>query len=214
MDRSLPSGLSLDSLLQAADNALRALFAPATAGRTPGALPESNPLTDPERRHVAGLMRVNHAGEIAAQALYQGQALLARSPATRDFMVRAAGEEGDHLAWCEQRLRELGEHTSLLNPRWYAGAFAIGAAAAVASDAWSLGFVTETERQVEGHLAEHLSRLPPADQRSRLILETMQREESAHAQAARAAGAAELPAPVRTLMKLTSRLMTRTAYWI
>lgn len=214
MDRSLPRGLTLDSLLQAADNALRALFAPAQAGRTPASLPQAAALTEAERRHTAGLMRVNHAGEIAAQALYHGQALLARSPATRDFMVRAAAEEGDHLAWCEQRLRELGDRTSLLNPLWYAGAFAIGAAAAAASDALSLGFVTETERQVEGHLAEHLNRLPAADQRSRLILETMQREESAHAQAARAAGAAELPGPVRTLMSLTARLMTRTAYWI
>jgi ubiquinone biosynthesis monooxygenase Coq7 len=214
MDRSLPRGFSLDALLQAADNALRALFAPAQAGRAPGVLPEASPLTETERRHVAGLMRVNHAGEIAAQALYQGQALFARSPATRDFMIRAAGEEGDHLAWCEQRLRELGERTSLLNPLWYAGAFAIGAAAAAASDALSLGFVTETERQVEGHLAEHLSRLPAADQRSRLILETMQRDESAHADAARGAGAAELPGPVRELMRLTAKLMTRTAYWI
>jgi ubiquinone biosynthesis monooxygenase Coq7 len=214
MDRSLPRGLTLDALLQAADNALRALFAPAQASRTPGSLPEATPLSETERRHVAGLMRVNHAGEIAAQALYQGQALFARSPATRDFMIRAATEEGDHLAWCEQRLRELGERTSLLNPLWYAGAFAIGAAAAAASDALSLGFVTETERQVEGHLAEHLNRLPAADQRSRLILETMQRDESAHADAARGAGAAELPGPVRELMRLTAKLMTRTAYWI
>jgi ubiquinone biosynthesis monooxygenase Coq7 len=163
---------------------------------------------------VAGLMRVNHAGEVAAQALYHGQALLARSAATREFLLRAAAEEGDHLAWCEQRLRELGARPSLLNPFWYAGSFAIGAAAAAVSDALSLGFVTETERQVEGHLAEHLTQLPASDQRSRCILETMQREELGHADAARAKGAAELPPPVRALMGLTSKLMTRTAYWL
>jgi ubiquinone biosynthesis monooxygenase Coq7 len=135
-------------------------------------------------------MRVNHAGEIAAQALYHGQALMARTEATRQFLLRAAAEEGDHLAWCEQRLRELGDRTSLLNPFWYAGAFAIGAGAAALSDRLSLGFVRETERQVEGHLAEHLARLPAQDARSRRILEIMQREETGHAQAAQAVGGA------------------------
>ena len=206
--------LTLDGLLQAADSALRAVFAPATAGRSPANLPAETPLEGADRAHVAGLMRVNHAGEVAAQALYHGQALLARSHATREFLLRAAAEEGDHLAWCEQRLRELGARPSLLNPFWYAGSFAIGAAAAAVSDALSLGFVTETERQVEGHLAEHLQQLPPGDQRSRCILETMQREEVGHADAARAKGAAELPQPVRALMGMTSKLMTRTAYWL
>ncbi len=159
-------------------------------------------------------MRVNHAGEIAAQALYHGQALMARSDDTRQFLLRAAAEEGDHLAWCEQRLRELGDRTSLLNPFWYAGAFAIGAMAAAFSDRLSLGFVQETERQVEGHLSEHLARLPAADGRSRHILETMQREETGHAQAAQAAGAEELPSPLRILMGLTSKLMTRSAYYV
>jgi len=209
-----PPDLTLDSLLRAADNALRALFAPAQASRAPLDLPDAAPLSEPDRRLVAGLMRVNHAGEIAAQALYHGQALMARSEETRQFLLRAAAEEGDHLAWCEQRLRELGDRTSLLNPFWYAGAFAIGATAAAFSDRLSLGFVTETERQVEGHLAEHLVRLPVQDVRSRCILETMQREETGHAQAAQAAGAEELPLPLRTLMGLTSQLMTRSAYYV
>jgi ubiquinone biosynthesis monooxygenase Coq7 len=214
MNGSGPPHLTRDSLLRAADNALRALFAPAQASRTPPELPEGVPLGEPDRRLVAGLMRVNHAGEIAAQALYQGQALMARKQETRQFLLRAAAEEGDHLAWCQQRLRELGDRTSLLNPFWYAGAFAIGAAAAALSDRLSLGFVRETERQVEGHLAEHLARLPLQDARSRCILEIMQREETGHAQAAQAAGAAELPAPLRTLMGLSSKLMTRSAYYV
>ena len=206
--------LTVDSLLQAADNALRALFAPARPNRTPPDLPDPSPLAEAERRHVAGLMRVNHAGEIAAQALYHGQALMARGAQTRDFLLRSAAEEGDHLAWCEQRLTELGERTSLLNPLWYAGSFAIGAAAAALSDQLSLGFVAETERQVEGHLAEHLERLPDTDLRSRRILETMQREEIGHAQAAHSRGAAELPPLVRQGMGMTSKIMTRLAYWI
>jgi ubiquinone biosynthesis monooxygenase Coq7 len=214
MDRPRAPVLSVDNLLQAADNALRALFAPPTAKRAAPGLPDPSPLAESDRRHVAGLMRVNHAGEIAAQALYHGQALMARSSATREFLLRAADEEGDHLAWCEQRLAELGASTSLLNPLWYAGSFAIGAAAAALSDRLSLGFVAETERQVEGHLAEHLERLPPADLRSRRILETMQRDEVAHAQAASSRGASELPLPVRAGMKMTSQVMTRLAYWI
>lgn len=214
MNRPLAPGLTVDSLLQAADNALRALFAPARASRPPPDLPDPAPLAESERRLVAGLMRVNHAGEVAAQALYHGQALLARGEETRAFLLRAAAEEGDHLAWCEQRLKELGDRPSVLNPFWYAGSFVIGAAAAALSDRLSLGFVTETERQVEGHLAEHLTQLPGDDQRSRRILETMQSDELGHADAALAAGAAELPLAVRTLMGLASKLMTRTAYWL
>ena len=203
----------LDALLSAADNALRALFAPPQAARNPD-LPPAGPLSPAETRHVAGLMRVNHAGEIAAQALYHGQALCSRSEDTRRLLLRAAAEEGDHLAWCEQRLRELGSAPSLLNPLWYLGSFAIGLAAAAVSDRVSLGFVTETERQVEGHLAEHLAQLPAQDERSRRILETMQSDEVGHGATARAAGAAELPAPVREAMRLTSKLMTRSAYFI
>ena len=171
-------------------------------------------LTDAEKRAAAALMRVNHAGEIAAQALYHGQALMARSTATRELLLKAAREETDHLAWCETRLRDLDSRPSLLNPLWYAGSFAIGAAAALLGDRISLGFVVETERQVEGHLDEHLVRLPPGDTRSRAILQTMQADEIAHGMSAKAAGGAELPAPVRALMRSTALVMTHTAYWI
>jgi len=209
----MPESGLLEPLIRSADNALRALFAPARASRALD-LPPAAELDDSERRHVAGLMRVNHAGEIAAQALYHGQALVSRSAATRDFLLRAAAEEGDHLAWCERRLHEMGAQTSLLNPLWYAGSFAIGALAAAVGDAVSLGFVRETERQVEGHLDSHLEQLPPQDARSRRILEQMKADEVGHAEAAAAAGAAALPGPVRALMRATSRIMTRTAYWI
>jgi ubiquinone biosynthesis monooxygenase Coq7 len=198
----------------AADNALRALFAPPQAAREVQGLPEAPKLAETERRHAAGLMRVNHAGEIAAQALYHGQALVARNATTRAFMLNAAREEGDHLAWCETRLRELRSAPSMLNPLWYGGSFAIGAATALFGDRVSLGFVTETERQVEGHLADHLKQLPASDIRSRRIVEVMQQDEAAHAAAALRAGASELAPPVRRLMRLTSQLMTRCAYWL
>jgi len=159
-------------------------------------------------------MRVNHAGEIAAQALYHGQAMVARTAATRDLLLKAASEETDHLAWCETRLKELDSRPSLLNPLWYAGSFAIGAVAALLGDRASLGFVVETERQVEGHLDEHLVRLPPEDLRSKAILETMRNDEIAHGLTAKNAGGAELPAPVRMLMRGTAQFMTSTAYWI
>lgn len=210
----LPPSLTVDTLLQAADNALRALFVPAGAVRTPPGLPEAPELTETERRHVAGLMRVNHAGEISAQALYQGQALMARSEGNRAYLLHAAAEEGDHLAWCEQRLRELHAPSSILNPFWYVGSFAIGAAAAALSDALSLGFLTETERQVESHLAEHLGQLPDADLRSRRILETMQSDEVRHAHTADARGAEELPQWLRLGMAVSSKVMTTLAYWL
>jgi len=171
-------------------------------------------LFDAQRRTSAALMRVNHAGEIAAQALYHGQAMVARSAATRDLLLKAASEETDHLAWCETRLKELDSRPSLLNPLWYAGSFAIGAMAALLGDRASLGFVVETERQVEGHLDEHLVRLPPEDLRSKAILETMRNDEIAHGLTAKNAGGAELPTPVRMLMRSTARVMTSTAYWI
>jgi 3-demethoxyubiquinol 3-hydroxylase len=176
--------------------------------------PSPSQLTEIEKRESAALMRVNHAGEMAAQALYHGQALVARSAATRDLLLKAAQEETDHLAWCETRLRELESHPSLLNPLWYAGSFAIGAAAALLGDRASLGFVVETERQVEGHLDEHLARLPRDDDRSRAILQTMRTDEIAHGLSAKAAGGVELPSPVRFLMRNTARLMTSAAYWI
>ena len=205
----------LDLLWAAADRALHTLAAPASAQRPNPAQGEAlRELEDDERRHAAALMRVNHAGEIAAQALYHGQALTARNPEIRDTLRRAADEEGDHLAWCDERLRELGSRPSLLNPLWYAGSFAIGALAGVCGDRVSLGFLVETERQVEGHLEDHLERLPSEDARSRRVLEQMKRDEIRHGDTAQAAGAAELPAPVKLLMKLTSRVMTRTAYWV
>jgi 3-demethoxyubiquinol 3-hydroxylase len=202
----------LDSVLKVADDALRTLFAPAQGLRNP-ALPPDSPLTEAEKRRAAGLMRVNHAGEIAAQGLYRGQAAVSRSRSTREFMQRAASEEGEHLAWCESRLHELDSRPSRLNPIWYLGSFMIGATAAVFGDEFSLGFVSETERQVEGHLASHLDRLPANDLRSRQIVELMKSDEAAHAQAARAAGAAELPGPIPTLMRVAARVMTGTAYW-
>jgi 3-demethoxyubiquinol 3-hydroxylase len=159
-------------------------------------------------------MRVNHSGEVAAQALYQGQALTARLDQVRDKMTEAAQEENDHLAWTEARVRELGGHLSYLNPVWYLGSFLIGAAAGAAGDRWSLGFVAETEHQVVAHLDRHLARLPAQDARSRAILEQMRVDEARHATVALEAGAAALPEPVKRLMGLASQVMTRTAYWI
>ena len=159
-------------------------------------------------------MRVNHAGELAAQALYHGQALVARSAATREMLLAAARSEADHLAWCEHRLTELGSRPSLLNPLWYAGSFLIGAGAALLGDRASLGFVAETERQVEGHLDAHLDRLPASDTRSRAILEAMRAEEIAHGAAAAAAGGVHPPAAVCALMRRTARIMTGSAYWV
>ena len=210
------SGRLLDSGIAAVDRALRAVLAPARTSRpVPG--PDtgaSPPLSEAERRSSAALMRVNHAGELAAQALYHGQAVVARSVATREMLLAAARSESDHLAWCEQRLTELASRPSLLNPLWYAGSFFIGAGAALLGDRASLGFVAETERQVEGHLDEHLSRLPPGDGRSRAILEAMRSEEIEHGAAAAAAGGTRLPAPVCALMRRTARIMTGSAYWI
>lgn len=206
----------VDRLLMSADNALRTVFGrPLTTERPNPAshLPETD-LAEQERRHVARLMRINHTGEVCAQALYQGQALTARLPETRRRLERSAQEENDHLAWCETRIEELGDRKSLLNPLFYAGAFALGAAAGLAGDRWSLGFVVETERQVEDHLDEHLDRIPERDERTRAVLEQMKLDEIHHAQLARAAGGAELPTPVRLAMRLASRVMTRSVYWV
>ncbi len=211
----LPEISGLDRLICAADRALRALLAPARASRPmPGAAAPTPELSEAERRESGALMRVNHTGEVAAQALYHGQAFVARSEATQQMLLKAAREEEDHLAWCETRLSELQSRPSLLDPLWYAGSFAIGALAAAFGDRVSLGFVSETERQVESHLETHLARLPTADSRSRSILEVMRADEVEHGAAARAAGGAELPAPARRLMKHTARVMTHTAYWI
>lgn len=204
----------LDRLLEVADAGLRASFArPESRRPTPGP-PVSSTLDEARRRHAAGLMRVNHAGEIAAQGLYHGQSLTAQKPETRDALRRAADEEGDHLAWCRDRLDELGSRPSLLDPLWYAGSVAIGAIAGLCGDRASLGFMAETESQVEGHLATHLEKIPPEDLRSRAIIEQMQADEAGHGRAALAAGAEALPEPVPRLMRLTARIMTGTAYWI
>ena len=205
----------LDQLITSVAQALRTLTTDSGAARPyPAAAQPPVSLTELESRAAAGLMRVNHSGEIAAQALYRGQSVTARNPATRDALLEAAREEQDHLAWCETRLAELGAAPSRLNPLWYLGSFAIGLAAGAAGDRMSMGFVAETERQVEGHLDEHLARLPATDARSRRILEAMKQDEIRHGQKAAAAGAAALPALVRRAMTVTSRVMTRTAYWI
>jgi ubiquinone biosynthesis monooxygenase Coq7 len=171
-------------------------------------------LNSAERDHVEGLMRVNHAGEVAAQALYQGQALISRDPVVRQSMRCSADEEIDHLDWCKKRLDELGGHTSYLNPVWYLGSFSIGALAGLAGDKWSLGFVAETERQVVEHLQAHLQRLPEKDRKSRAILQQMMEDEARHGTVAMTIGGIELPAVVKSGMRLCSKVMTRTAYWI
>jgi ubiquinone biosynthesis monooxygenase Coq7 len=204
----------LDRALISADNALRTVLArtPAAGRTSPGeAEPEAN-LSETERRHAAGLMRVNHAGEVAAQALYQGQSLGARDNTVAEKMAQAAREEQDHLAWCQQRLDELGSQPSALTPFWYVGSFAIGAIAGAVGDKWSLGFVVETEKQVVDHLDDHLRTLPSTDRKSRRVVEQMKEDELAHATAALRAGAAELPGPARLLMRITSKVMTKTAY--
>ena len=204
-----------DKLIIAFDNGLRTLLAPAHSARPhPDAGVVGSELSADERELAAALMRVNHSGEICAQALYQGQALTARNPEARAALEQAAAEETDHLAWTAQRITELGGRVSLLNPLWYAGSFALGAAAGLLGDKWNLGFLAETERQVEGHLAGHLDRVPPHDEKSRVILEQMKTDEARHARTAVEHGAAELPAPVRLAMKLGSRVMTRASFWI
>ncbi len=203
-----------DRVISDVDRGLRALGGEnSDQGRDnpAGALPEAE-LTQAQQRHAAALMRVDHAGEVAAQALYHGQALTAGTSRLRDAMEQAAREEGDHLRWCRERLEELGDQTSRLDPLWYIGSFLIGAAAGLAGDRWSLGFVVETERQVVRHLDGHLSSLPRGDARSRAILEQMRVDEGVHATTALESGAAELPQPVKRLMTLTARVMTETAY--
>lgn len=212
--------VTVDRLIASLDEALRTLGGGSHAGRpcprpaagevAAGASPAA--LTEDERRLSGALMRVNHVGEVCAQALYQAQALAARDPQLRAQLEHAAREEIDHLAWTRARLRELGDRPSLLNPLWYAGAFGIGLLAGRLGDAASLGFVVETERQVEHHLANHLDRLPAADLASRAIVAQMKADEAQHADAAQAAGAAPMPAPLRALMRAAARVMTTTAH--
>ena len=205
---------TLDRLLVSADNALRTLSGAVHSARP---YPATDPdlVSEPEARALAGaLMRVNHVGEVCAQALYQAQALTARDPALRLQMAAAARDEVDHLAWTQNRLAELGDRPSRLNALWYAGAFGIGLLAGRAGDAVSLGFVVETERQVEAHLAGHLDKLPAGDSRSRAIVQQMKEDERRHADLAESAGAAALPGPVRWLMRAAAKVMTVTAYRI
>lgn len=204
----------LDRLLAGVGNALHTVAAPAgqPTRDNPAAGIEDADLDVEQKAHAAGLMRVNHAGEIAAQALYQAHAAVARDKKIEAQMQRAADEEFDHLAWCEQRIHELGEEPSRLTPLWYAGAFAIGAVSGVLGDKWSLGFIAETEHQVCAHLDSHLDRLPERDARSRVIVAQMRDEEARHGENAIAAGAAKLPRPVASLMRATAGIMTQIAY--
>ena len=209
-----PIEKAVDQLLIAADDALRTLTGSVHPARPAPGKGESEPSAIEDRRHVAGLMRVNHAGEICAQALYSGQALVARDPRIRQALQSAGAEERDHLAWCRQRLDELGSRPSLLDPLWYAGSFALGVASGLTGDRWSLGFLAETESQVEQHLAGHLERLPADDRRSRAILTQMRDDENRHGETGRALGAADLPFPVKAAMRIVSKAMTRSAYWV
>lgn len=206
----------LDALLAEADRALRVLSGNASAGRPNPATAEEAPdtLSVQEKRHAAGLMRVNHVGEVCAQALYRGQAAACREPGPRALLQEAAGEEVDHLVWCNQRLTELGSRPSLLNPVWYAGSFALGVLASYAGVPRNLGFMAETERQVEAHLDGHLRTLPEQDARSRQIVQKMKEDEAQHRASAEAAGGVPLPGPVKTAMRAMSKVMTTTAYWI
>lgn len=205
----------LDRLIPEVDKVLRTLFAPAASQRQmPGAnLPEAA-LSEADKRHVAALMRINHCGEICAQALYQGQALTSRDPATRQALAQAAAEETEHLNWTERRIDELGGRKSLLNPLWYAGALGIGLVAGKLGDDWNLGFLAETERQVTAHLDRHLTRLPVEDEKSRALLAQMATDESQHAQTARQLGVRELPPPVKAAMRCAAGVMTTTAYYL
>ncbi|MBS1171209.1 MAG: demethoxyubiquinone hydroxylase family protein [Proteobacteria bacterium] len=207
--------MNLDQAIIEFDRALRTVFAPASTVRpVPGDdLPEAD-LSEEEKNRSAALMRVNHCGEICAQALYQGQALTSGNPELATTLGRAAREETEHLAWTEKRITELGGRKSLLNPLWYGGSFVLGAIAGRLGDAWNLGFLAETERQVEAHLTDHLGRLPKSDRRSWQVLEQMKEDEIGHAETAVTLGARELPAPFKLAMKVASRVMTRTAYWI
>jgi ubiquinone biosynthesis monooxygenase Coq7 len=212
MDPRFPS---LDELIIAFDKGLRTVFAPAQSLRpVPGDKLDEGGLTAEEKARAAALMRVNHSGEICAQALYQGQALTARNAGARAALEQAAREETEHLAWTERRIEELGGRKSLLNPAWYAGSFALGALAGLVGDRWSLGFLAETERQVVAHLEGHLQRLPAADHKSRAVVEQMREDEARHGTSAMQHGGTNLPEPAKAAMRLSSKVMTETAFWI
>ncbi|MFO7189553.1 MAG: 2-polyprenyl-3-methyl-6-methoxy-1,4-benzoquinone monooxygenase [Pseudomonadota bacterium] len=207
--------MNLDAAIIAFDRGLRTVFGrPQAARPVPGeSLPDA-PLSEEERRLAAALMRVNHCGEVCAQALYQGQALASSDPHIKEALSQAAREEEDHLAWCEQRIKELGGRTSLLNPLWFSGALAIGYVAGRFGDEWNLGFLKETEKQVERHLLGHLERLSPQDQKTRAIVDQMKIDEAQHAHTAEMLGARELPAPVKLAMKLSAKVMTSVAHYV
>lgn len=206
----------MDKLFINLDTALRTVAGrPIVTERpNPAAEIDETPLSDSERDLAGRLMRINHAGEVSAQGLYQGQALTAKLPQVREKMERAALEENDHLEWCERRAHELGTHVSYLNPLWYGGSVAIGALAGLIGDKWSLGFVVETEHQVCRHLESHMEKLSPEDKKTRAILEQMHEDEARHADMAQNAGGAPFPSPVKAMMRLTSKVMTKTAYWV
>lgn len=205
----------LDQLLNLIDTGLRTVFVtPETSRPNPAADIAEAELSSAQRDLAGRLMRINHAGEVAAQGLYQGQALTAKLPDVRAKMEQAAVEENDHLNWCANRVKELGTHTSYLDPFWYMGSVTIGALAGIAGDKWSLGFVAETEKQVVSHLDSHLQQISETDQKTRVILEQMKADEGKHATVALQAGGVTLPLPIKGLMQLTSLVMTRTAYWL
>jgi ubiquinone biosynthesis monooxygenase Coq7 len=206
---------NFDSLIVEFDKALRTVFGNPPGDRpSPGlAVPDAE-LSSDEKSEVAALMRVNHCGEICAQALYQGQALVARTESTRELLLQAAQEECDHLAWCQQRLDDLGGSRSVLNPLWYAGSFGLGVASGMLGDKWSMAFLVETERQVERHLDDHLIRLPESDVKSRKVLEAMRDDEIRHGDRGEQHGAAPMPQTMKLAMRIMSRLMTRTSYWV
>jgi len=207
--------MSVDRFIIPLDRALRTLFSTPQTGRPlPGDdLPEAS-LDEEERRRAGALMRVNHTGEVCAQALYEGQMLVARDPQVQKLLEHAASEETEHLAWTEARLRELGARKSVLDPLFYAGSLAVGAAAGLLGDRWSLGFLAQTERQVEQHLTGHMDRLPPADLRSRAVVEQMRADEVGHAMTAERKGAAKLPLPAKLAMRLAARVMTGTTRFL
>ncbi|MBI1175440.1 MAG: 2-polyprenyl-3-methyl-6-methoxy-1,4-benzoquinone monooxygenase [Sideroxydans sp.] len=207
--------LNLDNLIVEFDKGLRTLFSKAQSARPfPDAgLPEAD-LNANEKKHAAGLMRINHSGEICAQALYQGQALTARDPHVQAQLQQAAQEETEHLAWTSRRVHELGGHLSLLNPLWYTGSLMLGAFAGLLGDKWNLGFLAETEHQVGGHLQNHLAKLPPQDEKSRAVVQQMYVDETLHSEMAKQLGGAELPFPVKLAMRASSRVLTHTAYWV
>lgn len=207
--------LNLDRLIVEFDKGLRTLFSQAHSARPhPDANTPDAPMDEAERKHAAGLMRINHSGEICAQALYQGQALTARDPAVQAKLQQAAQEETEHLAWTSKRVHELGGHLSVLNPLWYTGSLTLGAFAGLLGDKWNLGFLSETEHQVGGHLQSHLEKLPPQDAKSRAVVQQMYVDETKHSDMAKEMGGADLPAPVKFAMRATSKILTHTAYRI